>query len=70
MIITKAEAEKLWCPMVNVSVGNDKSGMIISNRSIVSRHCLADGCMMWVWSGEDHIDEQGCVQKGSCGLIK
>ncbi len=63
MIVNKEEAKKLWCPMVNASVA-DKDGMIISNRSIISRRCIADECMMWVWVHPEDMKTQG-----TCGLI-
>jgi hypothetical protein len=69
MIVTKEDAKKLWCPMVNASV-SVKDSMLISNRSITSRYCIADDCMMWVWSAEEYVNEQGNVPKGSCGLVQ
>ena len=67
MIVTKEEAKKLWCPMVNASVSVGDS-MLISNRSITSRYCIADECMLWAWT-EKFTEKEPCKGYGTCGLV-
>ncbi len=66
MIVIKEEAKKLWCPMVRMPGFTSAC-----NRDDVKRNvsCIADKCMMWVWTEEFTVIEP-CKEYGTCGLIQ
>ncbi len=66
MLVTIKEAKKLWCPMARMA-GSNGSNVDISDNPM--SFCISNKCMMWVWNAEEHIDEQGSVPKGFCGII-
>ena len=72
---TEAEANKLWCPMVRFTVGDERPSFNRISGLIKDPHpdmlCMGSSCMFWRWSHQDTgVNDAPTVFCGAAGLPK
>lgn len=68
MIVTEAQAKKLWCPQAREVC---EAGHGAANRGYRGKPltlCIASACMLWRWAGYRSVPSGNDEAHGVCGL--